>query len=87
MRVAILSVPEGDDKVEKYPLMFATTDALVINKYDMMPYFEFDETRVRGNVSDLNANAKVFPVSTKTGEGAVAFAEWLSLKIAEKIER
>ena len=44
-RVAILSVPEGDDKVEKYPLMFATTDALVMNKYDMLPYFEFDDKR------------------------------------------
>ena len=87
MRVAILSIPEGDDKVEKYPLMFATTDALVLNKYDMMPYFEFDEARVRQNVSDLNAKACVFPVSTKTGEGAEAFAEWLSEKIAEKIER
>lgn len=87
MRVAILSVPEGDDKVEKYPLMFATTDALVINKYDMMPYFEFDEERVRRNVSDLNAKAGVFPVSTKTGEGASEFCEWLSGKIAEKIKK
>ncbi len=87
MRVAILSVPEGDDKVEKYPLMFATTDALVINKYDMMPYFEFDEERVRRNVSDLNAKAGVFPVSTKTGEGAAEFCAWLSERIAEKIKK
>ncbi len=87
MRVAILSVPEGDDKVEKYPLMFATTDALVINKYDMMPYFEFDEERVRRNVSDLNAKAGVFPVSTKTGEGATEFCAWLSERIAEKIKK
>ncbi len=87
MRVAILSVPEGDDKVEKYPLMFATTDALVINKYDMLPYFEFDEERVRRNVSDLNAGACVFPVSTKTGEGAETFAAWLSGRIAEKIKK
>ena len=87
MRVAILSVPEGDDKVEKYPLMFATTDALVINKYDMMPYFEFDEERVRRNVSDLNAKAGVFPVSTKSGEGAAEFCVWLSEKIAEKIKK
>lgn len=87
MRVAILSIPEGDDKVEKYPLMFATTDALVINKYDMMPYFEFDEERVRRNVSDLNAKAHVFSVSTKTGEGAPEFCTWLSEKIAEKIKK
>jgi len=53
-RVAILSVPEGDDKVEKYPLMFATTDALVMNKYDMKQYFEFDDARVERNTTDLN---------------------------------
>lgn len=85
MRIAILSVPEGDDKVEKYPLMFATTDALVINKYDMMEYFEFDDGRVEGNVRDLNGKAKVFRVSTKTGEGAEGFISWLSEKIAAKI--
>ena len=86
MRVAILSVPEGDDKVEKYPLMFATTDALVINKYDMLPYFEFDDGRVSQNVMDLNAKAKVFRVSTKTGDGAEDFISWLSDRIAAKIK-
>lgn len=86
LRVAILSVPEGDDKVEKYPLMFATTDALVINKYDMLPYFEFDDGRVEQNVADLNGKAKVFRVSTKTGDGAESFIEWLSGKIAAKIK-
>ncbi|MBQ9985637.1 MAG: hydrogenase nickel incorporation protein HypB [Oscillospiraceae bacterium] len=85
-RVAILSVPEGDDKVEKYPLMFATTDALVMNKYDMLPYFEFDDKRVEQNVLDLNGKAKVFRVSTKTGEGAAEFASWLSERIAVKIK-
>lgn len=85
-RVAILSIPEGDDKVEKYPLMFATTDALVMNKYDMLPYFEFDDKRVERNVLDLNAKANVFRVSTKTGEGAEDFVGWLSEKIAAKIK-
>lgn len=85
-RVAILSIPEGDDKVEKYPLMFATTDALVMNKYDMLPYFEFDDKRVERNVLDLNAKANVFRVSTKTGEGAEDFVGWLSKKIAAKIK-
>ncbi|MBR5543318.1 MAG: hydrogenase nickel incorporation protein HypB [Oscillospiraceae bacterium] len=84
-RVAILSVPEGDDKVVKYPLMFATTDALVINKYDMLPHFEFDDARVERDVLDLNGKAKVFRVSTKTGDGAEAFCGWLSEKIAAKI--
>jgi len=68
-RVAILSVPEGDDKVEKYPLMFATTDALVMNKYDMKPYFDFDDGRVEQNARDLNAHVQVFRVSTRTREG------------------
>ena len=85
-RVAILSVPEGDDKVEKYPLMFATSDALVMNKYDMLQYFEFDDKRVERNVYDLNGKAKVFRVSTKTGDGAEEFIKWLSDRIAAKIK-
>ena len=85
-RVAILSVPEGDDKVEKYPLMFATCDGLVMNKYDMKQYFDFDDKRVERNVLDLNGKAKVFRVSTKTGEGAENFIEWLSSRIAAKIK-
>lgn len=85
-RVAILSIPEGDDKVEKYPLMFATSDALVMNKYDMLPYFEFDSERVERNVLDLNGLAKVFRVSTKTGDGAEEFVSWLSARIDAKIK-
>lgn len=86
-RVAILSIPEGDDKVEKYPLMFATSDALVMNKYDMLPYFEFDPERVERNVLDLNGMAKVFRVSTKTGDGAEEFVSWLSARIDAKIKK
>jgi len=84
-RVAILSVPEGDDKVEKYPLMFMTSDALVINKYDMQPYFEFDTARVEQNTRDINPNAAIFPLSTRTGEGSSAFFDWLRQKIRQKI--
>lgn len=84
-RVAILSVPEGDDKVEKYPLMFATTDALVMNKYDMKPYFDFDDRRVEQNARDLNAHVQVFRVSTRTREGEGAFISWLSEKISQTI--
>ncbi len=86
LRVSILSVPEGDDKVEKYPLMFATTNALVINKYDMMPYFDFDDGRVCQNADDINPKAQVFRVSTKTGEGTEALSAWLKDKIKEKID-
>ena len=84
-RVAILSVPEGDDKVEKYPLMFATTDALVMNKYDMKPYFDFDDRRVEQNARDLNAHVQVFRVYTRTREGEGAFISWLSEKISQTI--
>lgn len=86
-RVAILSVPEGDDKVEKYPLMFATTDALVMNKYDMKPHFEFDDERVERNTMDINPNAKVFRVSNRSGEGVEEFMGWLSQKIRNKISQ
>lgn len=86
-RVAILSVPEGDDKVEKYPLMFATTDALVMNKYDMKPHFEFDDARVERNTKDINPNAQVFRVSTRSGEGVEDFMGWLSQKIRNKISQ
>jgi len=84
-RIAILSVPEGDDKVEKYPLMFATSDALVMNKYDMKPYFDFDDERVARNAADLNPSLKVFRLAARSGEGTEAFIQWLSEKIAAKI--
>lgn len=69
IRLTILSVPEGDDKVEKYPLMFSTTDALIINKYDMMEYFDFDDERVIKNSKDVNPHIKIFKVSSKTNTG------------------
>lgn len=84
-RISLLSIPEGDDKVEKYPLMFATTDALVLNKYDMLEYFDFDTKRVRQNAVDVNPDIKIFAVSNKTGDGSAEFLEWLSAKIDDKI--
>ena len=86
MRVSILSVPEGDDKVEKYPLMFTETDAVVLNKYDMIQYFDFDDKRVERNIRDVNPKAGIFRVSTKTGEGAEDFIGWLSDKITAAIK-
>ena len=85
LRIAILSIPEGDDKVEKYPLMFATTDALVLNKYDMLPYFDFDEARVSRNALDLNPRIRIFGLSARNGQGMDEFSNWLSAKIAEKL--
>ncbi len=86
LRVSLLSVPEGDDKVEKYPLMFATTDALVINKYDVKPYFDFDDRRVEENEKDCNPDAEVFRVSSRTGEGIDEFISWLDQKIDHKLK-
>ena len=75
--VMILSVPEGDDKPLKYPLMFEQSDALVITKMDALPYFDFDLDLVKKHVSHLNPDMKIFPVSAKTGEGMEALEQWL----------
>ena len=85
LRVAILSIPEGDDKVAKYPLMFATTDALVLNKYDMLEHFDFDVKRVKKDANDINPRVDIFGVSTKSHEGEKDFYSWLSKKINDKI--
>ncbi len=76
-KVMILSVPEGDDKPLKYPLMFRESDALVITKTDALPYFNFDMDKVRERTKRLNPDIRIFPVSAKTGEGMAALEEWL----------
>ena len=73
----ILSVPEGDDKPLKYPLMFSVCDLVLINKIDVMPYFDFDLERCKNNIHQRNPKAKIIPICAKTGEGMDAFAEWL----------
>ncbi len=73
----ILSVPEGHDKPLKYPLMYRVCDAVVINKIDVMPYFDFDMEKCEEYIRMRNPKAKIFPISAKTGEGVAAFAEWL----------
>ena len=75
--VMILSVPEGHDKPLKYPLMFSKVDALIINKIDVLPYFDFDMEKVREYVLKLNPDVKIFPISAKTGEGVADWTEWL----------
>lgn len=75
--VMILSVPEGHDKPLKYPLMFSKVDALIINKIDVMPYFDFDMAKLREYVAKLNKDVKIFPISAKTGEGVEEWANWL----------
>lgn len=78
--VMILSVPEGDDKPLKYPLMFQKSDALVVTKMDALPYFDFDFEKVVQRVRKLNPFIRIFPVSAKTGEG---MEEWESFILSE----
>ena len=79
----ILSVPEGDDKPLKYPLMFSICDVLLINKIDVLPYFDFDMEACRKYVLRLNPNMKIIPICARTGEGIDEFAQWLREQIAE----
>ena len=73
----ILSVPEGDDKPLKYPLMFSICDVVIINKIDVLPYFDFDVEKCKEYIKRRNPNAKVFMICAKTGEGVAEWANWL----------
>ena len=77
----ILSVPEGDDKPLKYPLMFSVCDVLLINKIDVLPYFDFDIEACKKYVKRLNPNMKIIPISARTGEGIAEWADWLRTEI------
>ena len=77
----ILSVPEGHDKPLKYPLMFSVCDLVVINKIDVLPYFDFDLEKCKEYVHMRNPKAKVIPICAKTGEGVEAFAEWILTEV------
>lgn len=76
--IEILSVPEGDDKPLKYPLMFQVTQAVLVNKIDTKEYFPFDDEAVMRRIHALNPEAKVFFVSAKTGEGFDEWVRWLA---------
>ena len=77
LNMMILSVPEGHDKPLKYPLMFRICDAMVINKIDVLPYFDFDLEKVAEFARRRNPNIRIFPISAKTGEGIPELAAWL----------
>lgn len=77
----ILSVPEGDDKPLKYPLMFSIVDVLLINKMDTISVFDFDIEAVKERVKKLNPNIKVIPITAKTGEGIDEWANWLRSEV------
>ena len=77
----ILSVPEGDDKPLKYPLMFSIVDVLLINKIDSLGYFDFDIDAVKERVKKLNPSIKVIPISAKTGEGMDEWIHWIRTEV------
>lgn len=77
----ILSVPEGHDKPLKYPLMFSICDVVVINKIDVLPYFDFDMEKCKEYIHMRNPKATVIPICAKTGEGVDVFAEWLLTEV------
>lgn len=77
----ILSVPEGDDKPLKYPLMFSIVDILLINKMDVIDYFDFDLEAVKERAKKLNPNIKVIPISARTGEGIDEWSDWIRTQV------
>lgn len=79
----ILSVPEGHDKPLKYPLMFSICDVVLINKIDVLPYFDFDMEACRKYIHMRNPKAQIIPISAKTGEGIQEWAEWLKAEVRE----
>ena len=81
LNMMILSVPEGHDKPLKYPLIFQVCDILVINKIDVLPYFDFDLEKVREFALRRNPNLKIFPISAKSGEGVDALADYLRQQV------
>ena len=83
--VTLLSVTEGDDKPEKYPLMFHISSVMVLNKVDLLPYVDFDLDKATAHARSLNAKIEVFPLSCRTGEGLEPWYDWLrAARVAKK---
>jgi hydrogenase nickel incorporation protein HypB len=80
-KVLIASIPEGDDKPFKYPLMFNTVDALVLNKIDLLPYVKFNVDAFTKAVKNINAKVEIFKVSCTTGDGVQSWAKWLNIQM------
>lgn len=81
LNMMILSVPEGHDKPLKYPLVFEVCDVMIVNKIDVLPYFDFDMEKVEEYARRRNPNIRIFPISAKTGEGIDALADFLREKV------
>lgn len=82
----ILSVPEGDDKPLKYPLMFQVCDVLLINKIDVLPYFDFDLEACKKRAKKLNPDITIIPISARTGEGMEEWTKWLLGQVTKWLE-
>ena len=76
-KIGVLSVPEGDDKPLKYPLLFRKSDCIVLNKIDLLPYVDFDRGQFYSDIENIDANLKVIEVSCKTGEGIESWLDWI----------
>ena len=87
LNLMILSVPEGHDKPLKYPLIFQTCGAMIVNKIDVLPYFDFDLDNVTAFARQRNPDLEIFPISAKTGEGVEALADWLCTRIRTHKEK
>lgn len=83
----ILSVPEGDDKPLKYPLMFQVCDVLLINKIDVLPYFDFDLEACKKRAKKLNPDITIIPISARTGEGMEEWTKWLLGQVTKWLEK
>jgi hydrogenase nickel incorporation protein HypB len=83
-RAVVLSLPEGEDKPLKYPLMFRVCDVALLNKIDLLPHLDYDRELVLANIRSIHADMPVFELSAKTGEGLEPWIEWLKQKVREK---
>ena len=83
-QIMLLSVPEGDDKPHKYPLIFTKADVVLVNKIDLLPYLTFNMTAFNQTVNGLNSKVKILPVSCQTGEGLKAWFSWLEDELAKR---
>ncbi|MDZ8183511.1 MAG: hydrogenase nickel incorporation protein HypB [Nostoc sp. ChiSLP02] len=86
VKVALLSITEGEDKPLKYPIMFQEADCLLITKTDLAPYLDIDIRRIEANVRQMNPNVEIIPVSAKTGEGLEAWFNWVRLQVFQQLQ-
>ena len=80
-KVVLLSVPEGDDKPYKYPLLFSIADVVIVTKIDLLPFFDFNLDQLIKTITNMNQSAQIFPISSKTGEGIDKWIDWLKSQI------